>query len=209
MARLQTLLVISWAAQAYSTSPIIGVNTFIPQWLIEVFPGQPYQLLNGTIQEVERKAMELNPRWHEYYIANSTRQHEQQKMTRRYFSSCTKFPVKSLNCKNNPQNWRPANVGYIFDGIHWLMGREGIPQSQPGPGTCGRVSCSYSSAIWWCNDDSGPKSLNSFTEIARGANCILDSCPHIPGGQHRFYTWGQVFHPDNWNVIVREDKHNC
>ncbi|PFH61008.1 hypothetical protein XA68_18426 [Ophiocordyceps unilateralis] len=92
MARLQTLLVISWAAQVYSTVPIEGVNTFVPQWLIEVFPGRPYQVLNGTIQEVERRAMELNPNWHDYYIANSTKlpsaeSPQQQKMTRQLEAS--------------------------------------------------------------------------------------------------------------------------
>jgi hypothetical protein len=33
------------------------------------------------------------------------------------------------------------------------------PKSRPGPGMCGRVSCSYQTAIWWCNDVSENRNI--------------------------------------------------
>lgn len=38
------------------------------------------------------------------------------------------------------------------DGIAYLKSVTGTPVNGPGPGTCNRVSCSYNSAIYWCND---------------------------------------------------------
>jgi hypothetical protein len=45
-----------------------------------------------------------------------------------------------------------ADVGAIRNGIRYLRGLNGNPTNGAGPGNCGRVSCSYDSAIWWCND---------------------------------------------------------
>ena len=44
--------------------------------------------------------------------------------------------------------WRSA----IVDGLDHLYSAPGKAKDGPGPGECGRVSCSYNSAIWWCND---------------------------------------------------------
>ncbi|KAL2854258.1 hypothetical protein BJY01DRAFT_232004 [Aspergillus pseudoustus] len=40
----------------------------------------------------------------------------------------------------------------IREGITYLRSVSGRPTNGPGPGNCGRVSCPYNSAIWWCND---------------------------------------------------------
>lgn len=45
-----------------------------------------------------------------------------------------------------------GSVVAIKSGISHLRGVSGQPTNGPGPGNCGRVSCSYDSAIWWCND---------------------------------------------------------
>jgi hypothetical protein len=36
--------------------------------------------------------------------------------------------------------------------VRYLRRVQGRPRNGPRPGNCGRVSCSYKSAIWWCND---------------------------------------------------------
>lgn len=40
----------------------------------------------------------------------------------------------------------------IKQGIEYLGTVPGSPGQGPGPGSCGRVSCSYGAAIYWCND---------------------------------------------------------
>lgn len=57
-----------------------------------------------------------------------------------------------------------ASAQRIRDGITYLKGVPGKPSNGPGPGTCGRVSCSYDSAIYWCND---VRNLPSETDFER------------------------------------------
>lgn len=45
-----------------------------------------------------------------------------------------------------------AKCDAINNGISYLFKVVGSPSEGPGPGACARVSCSYKSAIWWCND---------------------------------------------------------
>lgn len=40
----------------------------------------------------------------------------------------------------------------VKQGIEYLGTVAGTPTEGPGPGACGRVSCSYGAAIYWCND---------------------------------------------------------
>lgn len=53
-------------------------------------------------------------------------------------------------CNNIPggttSGWR------VKQGIEYLGTVAGTPTEGPGPGACGRVSCSYGAAIYWCND---------------------------------------------------------
>ena len=48
--------------------------------------------------------------------------------------------------------WNSCNGNHVNEGINYLLGVDGKPGNGPGPGNCGRVSCSYQSAIYWCND---------------------------------------------------------
>ncbi|KAE8400809.1 hypothetical protein BDV37DRAFT_274181 [Aspergillus pseudonomiae] len=101
----------------------------------------------------------------------------------------------------------PASSAAISRGIEYLQGVPGKPVNGPGPGNCGRVSCSYNAAIWWCNDNTESKTLDSFAEIANGAEKLLHWCYQWEEGQLGSYVGGQAFYADNWNVIVR--KNDC
>ncbi|KAL4885944.1 hypothetical protein BJY04DRAFT_179578 [Aspergillus karnatakaensis] len=98
--------------------------------------------------------------------------------------------------------WDRAGREAINNGIDYLRGVPGQPVAGPGPGACARVSCSYNSAIWWCNDDPAGKTLASFGSIADGARHISLNCN--TGGFNGVLS-GQVFHHTGWNVIVRKD----
>ncbi|KAE8133639.1 hypothetical protein BDV38DRAFT_286680 [Aspergillus pseudotamarii] len=101
----------------------------------------------------------------------------------------------------------PVPSASISQGIEYLQGVPGKPVNGPGPGNCGRVSCSYNAAIWWCNDNTESKTLDSFAEIANGAEKLLHWCYHWEEGTLGSYVGGQAFYADNWNVIVR--KNDC
>ncbi|PSR82213.1 hypothetical protein BD289DRAFT_371632, partial [Coniella lustricola] len=96
-----------------------------------------------------------------------------------------------------------ANVHRLYQGIAYLNGIPGFPSNGPGPGTCGRVSCSYSSAIYWCNDNKETKVLDGFHDIGDGVLLIIDQC--MAASDHVLAD-GQQFFQDGWNVIARYDS---
>lgn len=58
----------------------------------------------------------------------------------------------------NLDQWARGNPYSIINGADYLMRVPGKPANAPGPGACGRVSCSDNAAIYWCNDV-GPLAL--------------------------------------------------
>ncbi|KAI0408942.1 hypothetical protein F4802DRAFT_547065 [Xylaria palmicola] len=57
--------------------------------------------------------------------------------------------------------WGPsfASVFHIRQGVDHLRKIPGNCTNGPGPANCGRVSCSYRSGIWFCNDTPHPVSV--------------------------------------------------
>ncbi|KAJ4421948.1 hypothetical protein N0V82_003445 [Gnomoniopsis sp. IMI 355080] len=103
-----------------------------------------------------------------------------------------------------------ADCGQIADGIAYLKTVTGTPVNGPGPGTCNRVSCSYNSAIYWCNDSwlKNPTTyvLENFTLIADGAQQVVNMCTFEQGLKEcSDVINGQQFYSGGWNVIVEGD----
>lgn len=87
--------------------------------------------------------------------------------------------------------------------VYYLRRVPGKPTNGPGPGNCGRVSCSWNTGIYWCNDNKEAKTLDSFGDIADGAESIARWCSYVSGAVS--LCRGQNFYEDGWNVIVREE----
>ncbi|KAK3369240.1 hypothetical protein B0T24DRAFT_681268 [Lasiosphaeria ovina] len=64
----------------------------------------------------------------------------------------------------------------IRDAITYLRNRiSGHTGSGPGPNNCGRVSCSYRSAVWCCNDQNPVTiQLDGWGPVADAAQTIID-----------------------------------
>ncbi|PNY28164.1 Uncharacterized protein TCAP_01923 [Tolypocladium capitatum] len=152
------------------------------EWDVQAFPDGPVLTLVGTAQEVHAQLLKINPN-HTSDFRLESRDSE--------LGPRTDFSRSKVICSEGlfgkPSRWA------IADGIAYLLKLRGHPRNQGGPGACGRVSCSYDSAIWWCNDSKQPKTLDGWFEIADGAAWIAGEC---------FYG-GQVFDAHDWNVIVR------
>ncbi|KAK0655328.1 hypothetical protein B0T16DRAFT_311408, partial [Cercophora newfieldiana] len=54
------------------------------------------------------------------------------------------YNIKNCKCGNDSGE---AETDLIRAGIRYLRHVNGVPQNGPGPGACGRVSCSWKSAI--------------------------------------------------------------
>ncbi|SCO81325.1 uncharacterized protein FRV6_05538 [Fusarium oxysporum] len=158
-----------------------GYGVVVPEWEVEITPGGPTTVLNGTIEEVHEELLQLNPDWDE--------------------------DDAEYHCGGR---WPKCRTTIINQGIPYLRRIKGKPRNGPGPGNCGRVSCSFNSAIWWCNDNAKSKTLNSFSSIVDGAAFIVKKCyipdrgPPVPGKWNMLS--GQAFRNSKWNVIVRKDK---
>ncbi|KAL7908091.1 hypothetical protein GGI35DRAFT_486226 [Trichoderma velutinum] len=182
--------------------PGYGVEEF--QWEVQAFVDGPKMNISGTIEQVYSKLLKLNPDWDEHFM-NATNVNNQPTDDEKRSLQARFGPV----CGNGGQPWGAGIQDYIIRGIAYLRGVAGQPTNGPGPGNCGRVSCSYSSAIWWCNDNTQTFSLPSFSTIADCAQVLVNSCsyaldtgldPPVPV----IYTLGQNFNGYNWNCIVRD-----
>ncbi|KAI0018972.1 hypothetical protein F4780DRAFT_793781 [Xylariomycetidae sp. FL0641] len=91
----------------------------------------------------------------------------------------------------------PAQDWAILHGISYIGKLKGNCGASPGPNVCGRISCSYDSGIWWCNDK--PESVQyPCDKFASWAQVIASSCEDKWDG----FIWGQAFSSnDSFNVI--------
>ena len=117
-------------------APIPGYRMEEINWKLQTESGTTVNV-TGTIQEVMQYAEKNN-------IALKLDNQNQQ-------SKEANSPYSDLQCGV----WGDADEHYIKEGIEYLRninkdGRENKPSLGPGP-VCGRVSCSHSSAIYWCN----------------------------------------------------------
>ncbi|KAK3396843.1 hypothetical protein B0T20DRAFT_440153 [Sordaria brevicollis] len=71
----------------------------------------------------------------------------------------------------------PANTESILDGVLYLQKTPGQPFAKEHP-ICGQVSCSYNSAIWWCNEDTTQSVTvhGGYKVLAEGAQAIVNQC---------------------------------
>lgn len=122
-------------------APIESYSVFTPQWEVQVTPNGPSTILSGTVQQVHTQLVKLNPNWDKDFQFKTT---SDETPTKR-----ADFGDANPNCFGP---WGAANLRRIREGIDYLRFISGTPNGEAGPGKCGRVSCSYKAAIWWCND---------------------------------------------------------
>lgn len=153
--------------QAYSVPTTNGVATRdVIQELGEVtithelqaFPDGPKVYLNGTIQEVHKRLLEINPNYDNDFQFGKV-----DGLRKR-----TDFSGAKVHCAKEPTDkWGMHNGALsnrIKDGVDYL---NKLKPEHPAnmPGGCGKVSCSWDSAIWWCNHVSFEQ-LASFAHYA-------------------------------------------
>ncbi|KAJ0268716.1 hypothetical protein COL940_013136 [Colletotrichum noveboracense] len=138
-------------------APIPGYEVYVPEWEVQVTPGGPTIILNGTVEEVVDKLHEINPDYEGFL--NSTMEQSAGLQKRTDFSGTQVF------CGN----FGAAERDRFFAGIGYLRGVGGRPSNGAGPGNCGRVSCSWRAAVWWCNDVSSKSNKYNMAKIITDA----------------------------------------
>ncbi|KAL5338579.1 hypothetical protein BJX70DRAFT_194890 [Aspergillus crustosus] len=107
-------------------------------------------------------------------------------------------PTDRVRCNNLHPKGYDNPLGKGADHLRKIRGR---PHLRAGPSVCAKVSCSWDTAIWWCNDNRHPFTLPSYRNIGDGATVIRNKCMdkadrHISG---------EINHIDKWSVKVLGD----
>ncbi|KAI1269082.1 hypothetical protein F5Y18DRAFT_176142 [Xylariaceae sp. FL1019] len=118
--------------------------------------------------------------------------------------------IKSRTFSNsicgNPQS-DAATKATILEGVRYLEKLKSRCSNLPK--TCGRISCSYNSAIWWCNDNNGVSEY-ACSDFAPLALHVADECCWLRRGSSRRYkywmTSGSAFDDRNFHVDVRHAR---
>ncbi|KAL4773045.1 hypothetical protein BDW60DRAFT_32823 [Aspergillus nidulans var. acristatus] len=180
-----------------SPHPGYGVQDFT--WEMDTTPGGPTVLLNGTVQEIYAELLKINPSYDGDFAetlaaAQAAAETETQTETEASTGAASLHKRLPVTCNNYDQ----AITRRIREGITYLRGVSGRPTHGPGPGNCGRVSCSYNSATWWCNENTSPNTLPGFNNIADGAQVVLNHSAPTD-----IYISGEEDHADKWRAVVR------
>ena len=132
-------------AQTSEGAPIPGYGIEEITWNLETTSGATVNL-TGTIEQVlqyaEENNIELKHNPDFLDLSSSSLNTENGEIQAR--------AGETLAC--DVWNQSLARKDAIDQGITYLRGVTGKPGNGPGPNNCGRVSCSYNAAIWWCND---------------------------------------------------------
>lgn len=138
-----------------SSHPTMGIEGYGIEdftWEMPSSPDGSTVTVKGTVQDAVAKLNEVNPNWKADF--NFTDPDTAAKIESRSDVSDleTRASFGSPLCNIRTHEWGYAGVPAIIQGIKYLKGVPGKPTNGPGPGNCGRVSCSEGSAIYWCND---------------------------------------------------------
>ncbi|OTB10855.1 hypothetical protein K445DRAFT_27191 [Daldinia sp. EC12] len=189
------------AATAHISAEVIGNHPGLPSgysfanitWIGKVFEnGSDVSITGSSMENIEGQIREINPDF-SWGIQSHVK---------------PAIPIQNdethLTCDPNNIWW--AQVFRINEGIEYLKGIKGRCHVGPGPRVCTRVSCSYKSAISWCNDNSYGIDIDC-SLWSQYAQDIVDACQtHDASSRVR----GQKFRDnDKWNMLVGFDNNHC
>ncbi|KAI0179612.1 hypothetical protein GGR52DRAFT_206298 [Hypoxylon sp. FL1284] len=154
-------------------------------WVGNIIAGGPEVSFTGpSLQDIEAQIRQANPSfaWPDHNTTD--------------LSVLPQKQIDHLTCDLADFYW--AVKFRIADGIEYLKGKSGQCHIGPGPRFCSRISCSFSSAIFWCNDNDSDLWIDCGL-WAQYAQNVVDACTIDDASQH---VKGQQFDTDNWNIIV-------
>ncbi|KAF9881493.1 hypothetical protein CkaCkLH20_00639 [Colletotrichum karsti] len=174
-------------------APIPGYDVFIPEWEVKATPDGETLRINGTVEEVVAELEQINPHYRRSIGLDdpTLMARQQEELEKRQM---VQFHRQNGIC----DHFRGADTGQIMAAVQYLNWVTGRPRNGGGPANCGRVSCGYKTAVWFCNDAPQPRELRSFRDISDGVYAIQNVCHK----SRKSYS-GQAFHVDMWNVIIR------
>ena len=135
--------VFSVLAASAQASPLAEANAVVTAKMTftgQVTPGGPVKVLKGTAKEILEEVLRINPNYEKDFPATASA------VEKRGFDG-------PPNCNFQGSFPDNANMDAIYEGLHYLQ-RLGNAKcgADAGPANCVRVSCSWRSGIFLCND---------------------------------------------------------
>lgn len=128
-------------------APFPNRKIFVPQWEVQAHPDGEKIRLNGTAEEVLKQLRSINPDYDSHFGLDKVDEEAEAGVQKRQGTG-TNILFETVIC----DNFKKADYSRVLEGAQYLRRIKGRPELSPGPEECGRVSCHYNTAIWWCND---------------------------------------------------------
>ncbi|RCI16112.1 hypothetical protein L249_3216 [Ophiocordyceps polyrhachis-furcata BCC 54312] len=174
------LLLLATNVQALPPTPSTpSASAQVSLWTIFDSKGHPH-LINGTLEEAYQTMRVIDPNF----------QPPPEPGNRSLYARAYEFGIKCDGAG-------PAYLGEIKKGIDYLTTIPGSPMIA-GSSSCERVSCSWNSAIWLCNEGQRSLTISNWLEVARSAQGIVDRCM-LPG---EILVMGHSFEAVGWRTVV-------
>ncbi|KAI0160774.1 hypothetical protein GGR57DRAFT_519663 [Xylariaceae sp. FL1272] len=170
-------------------------------WTMPIVEGGQHYTFHGTVQEVFAQVNELRIQQNLDPMPDPLAQSTTTSTPRDMISSRS---FDKTICKVGLNDYAP--YVRIEQGIAYLRKLKSKCTNGAGPGNCGRISCLWASAIYWCNDNDHPVTYDC-SHFADYAQYVLDDCHYVFNGGKTLYSWGQAFDTERFNVLVGRD--NC
>lgn len=144
-------LAAAWAALASPLGPAAaelaarGLTVHEAEWQVQAFRDGPLLQLNGTVQEVHRQLTALNPNYEADFGGNATEAGDVEARGEYWADS-------KVTCG---APWYGYTERGYNEAVHYLSWHKGRPNMGAGPRQCWRVSCSWNTGVYICNDVSG------------------------------------------------------
>ncbi|RDA85527.1 hypothetical protein CP532_2167 [Ophiocordyceps camponoti-leonardi (nom. inval.)] len=188
------LLLLATNVQSLPPTPITSSpDPRVSLWTIFDTKGHPH-LVNGTIEEAYRAMTVIDPD----FKPPSSPPSPEPAAERGSLYARAGYAELGIRCEGAG----PANLAEINRGIDYLLTIPGSPMIA-GTTSCERVSCSWNSAIWLCNEGKRSLTLSNWLEVARSAQGIVDRC-FLPGGK---FVMGHSFEVLGWRTVIGHS--NC
>ncbi|VBB84436.1 Putative protein of unknown function [Podospora comata] len=143
--------VLAQLAHGAVIAPIANYAVNEVEWNLPIDPNvptSPREVVTGTVQEAIAKMEISYPGWTQNFTAGMNLTDPDTDPAS--FTLATQDERESTHCDFDSGKGK-AFCQDIRDGARYL-GRIDSPAPRNQPRSCGRVSCAYNSAIWWCND---------------------------------------------------------
>ncbi|KAK4664595.1 uncharacterized protein QC763_512170 [Podospora pseudopauciseta] len=179
--------------------PVSSYSVVEVEWSLPVDPNKPNgarEFVTGTIEEAIAQMDAAHPGWSQTFTSNIQTVDPHALMARG-----SSPESQSVNCHLDSGKGA-ANCVDIRDGTRYL-GSIDSPAPNNSPHSCGRVSCAYNSAIWWCNDNDSVKET-TWKNMASSAWFLQDNCLYYERRTEKVSA--QEFMKDEWNIYVTGDR---